>query len=115
MRGGWAARGVGLAPAHDTPSGDEVGMPEPRHDALAAAMPAYVYAIGRIEPRFPRLSAEKEFAQATGRAETAGLTDRQALHAAQLTFVHPATGTLLKFNSPLPPDLSGIVEAFKEL
>jgi cyclic patellamide precursor peptide PatG len=40
---------------------------------------AYVYALGRIEPRFPRLSVEKEFAQATGRAETAGLTDRQAL------------------------------------
>src|SRR5262249_39852632 len=40
--------------------------------------PSYVYAIGRIEPRFPRPSVEKEFAQATGRAETGGLTDRQA-------------------------------------
>jgi 23S rRNA pseudouridine1911/1915/1917 synthase len=40
---------------------------------------------------------------------------RQALHAAHLALVHPTTGTLLKFNSPLPPDLSGIVEAFKEL
>jgi hypothetical protein len=40
--------------------------------------PSYVYAIGRIEPRFPRASVEKEFAQATGRADTAGLTDRQA-------------------------------------
>jgi hypothetical protein len=37
-----------------------------------------VYAIGRIEARFPRLSVEKEFAQATGRAETAGQTDQQA-------------------------------------
>jgi len=43
-------------------------------------MPAsYVYALGRIDPRFPRLSIEKEFAQATGRAETVNLTDRQAL------------------------------------
>jgi 23S rRNA pseudouridine1911/1915/1917 synthase len=41
--------------------------------------------------------------------------DRQALHAARLAFVHPATGTLLKFNSPLPADLAEIVEAFKEL
>jgi PatG Domain len=41
--------------------------------------PSYVYAIGRIEPRFPRLSVEKEFAQVTGRADTAGLSDRQAL------------------------------------
>ncbi|MBC8020798.1 MAG: RluA family pseudouridine synthase [Methyloceanibacter sp.] len=40
---------------------------------------------------------------------------RQALHAARLSFVHPRTGTLLKFNSQLAPDLSEIVEAFKEL
>jgi hypothetical protein len=41
---------------------------------------SYVYAIGRIEARFPRLSVEKEFAQATGRAETAGQTDQQVFH-----------------------------------
>jgi 23S rRNA pseudouridine1911/1915/1917 synthase len=41
--------------------------------------------------------------------------DRQALHAAELAFLHPADGTLLKFNSPLPPDLSRIVRSFKEL
>ena len=41
----------------------------------------YVYAIGTVEPRFPSLAAEKEFAQTTGRAEgTAGLTDREATH-----------------------------------
>ena len=47
-------------------------VPQP-NGGVGATMPAYVYAIGRIEPRFPTLSAEKEFAQATGRAETAGL------------------------------------------
>jgi PatG Domain len=40
----------------------------------------YIYALGRIEPRFPKLSVEKELAQITGKADTAGLTDRQALH-----------------------------------
>jgi hypothetical protein len=40
---------------------------------------AFVYAIGRVEPRFPSLSIEKELAQVTGRAETAGKTDREAL------------------------------------
>ncbi len=45
-----------------------------------AAAPSYVYAIGRIEARFPRPSVEKEFAQAVGRDKTSGLTDRQALH-----------------------------------
>jgi PatG Domain len=44
-------------------------------------MPVYhVYAIGRIEARFPRLSVEKEFAQATGRAETVGQTDQQTFY-----------------------------------
>jgi hypothetical protein len=41
---------------------------------------SHVYTIGRIEARFPRLSAEKEFMQATGRAETAGQTDQQAFY-----------------------------------
>ncbi|SFE23157.1 hypothetical protein [Nitrosomonas sp. Nm166] len=42
---------------------------------------SYVYAIGRVEARFPNLAAEKEFAQATGRADTAGKTDQQTFHA----------------------------------
>jgi PatG C-terminal len=42
---------------------------------------SYVFAIGRVEMRFPSLGVEKEFAQATGRAETKGLTDRAAAHA----------------------------------
>src|SRR5882724_12975032 len=46
-----------------------------------AAAPSYVFAIGRVEMRFPTLAVEKEFAQATGRANTKGLTDRAAAHA----------------------------------
>jgi PatG Domain len=42
--------------------------------------PPWIYAIGNIQPRFPRISVEKEFAQAMGGAKTAGLTDGQALH-----------------------------------
>src|SRR2546426_3532529 len=41
----------------------------------------FVYALGRIQPRFPSVGIEKEFAQATSRADTKGLTDRQALQA----------------------------------
>lgn len=50
----------------------------------AASMPvkpSFVYAIGRVEARFPNLAAEKEFAQATGRSDTAGKTDQQTFHA----------------------------------
>ena len=43
--------------------------------------PSYIFAIGRVEMRFPTLAIEKEFAQATGRANTKGLTDRAAAHA----------------------------------
>jgi hypothetical protein len=60
------------------PDGGVAGAPPPE---AALAPSAYVYALGRVEPRFPRLAVEKEFAQATGRAETAGLTDRQAVYA----------------------------------
>src|SRR4051794_20261092 len=51
---------------------------------VAADMPCagaettpYVYAVGRVEARFPNLAAEKEFAQATGRTDTSGRTDQQ--------------------------------------
>jgi len=44
----------------------------------------------------------------------AGL-ERQALHAARLAFVHPVSGTLLEFNSPLPDDLAEILGKFKQL
>jgi hypothetical protein len=45
-----------------------------------SAAPSFIYALGRIEPRFPSLGVEKEFAQVSGRAETARLSDRQAFH-----------------------------------
>jgi hypothetical protein len=44
----------------------------------AATSPSFVYALGQVEPRFPTLAVEKEFVQATGRADAAGLTDRAA-------------------------------------
>ena len=46
-----------------------------------SGMTSNVYAIGRVEARFPNLAAEKEFAQAIGRTDTAGKTDRQTFHA----------------------------------
>jgi hypothetical protein len=49
-------------------------------DGGGAVAPQYIYAIGRIEPRAPTVAVERELVQVTGQAETAGLTDRQALH-----------------------------------
>jgi PatG C-terminal len=52
--------------------------------AANAAPPTFVYALGRIAPRFPNLSAEKEFVQVAGREgadKTAKLTDQGVFHA----------------------------------
>jgi hypothetical protein len=85
----------------------------------------WVYAIGRVEPRFPRLSVEKEFAQATGRADTKGLTDRQALQsvlskpenrylARQLCWVMTIEGLETYLLVPRDPaDISLLVDALR--
>jgi hypothetical protein len=43
------------------------------------AISPFVYAIGRIDLRYPRPSIEKELAHVIGRSPTAGLTDKEAL------------------------------------
>jgi hypothetical protein len=63
-----------------TPAEAPESVPDPDFEAPYVAPPSFVYALGRVEARFPSLGLEKELVQATGRAETAGLTDRQALH-----------------------------------
>ena len=44
--------------------------------------------------------------------EVAGF-DRQALHAAELGFDHPATGERLRFEAPLPADMQSLLEALR--
>jgi 23S rRNA pseudouridine1911/1915/1917 synthase len=48
-----------------------------------------------------------------GGAEALAGFSRQALHAARLGFVHPATGARLVFDSPLPPDMAALVDALR--
>jgi len=43
----------------------------------------------------------------------AGL-ERQALHASVLGFVHPITGAVLRFETPLPPDMAALEAALSE-
>ena len=86
---------------------------------------SHVYAIGRIEARFPRLSVEKEFAQAAGRAETAGQTDQQAFYnvlskpesrylARQLCWVLMIQGLETYIVQPRDPrDFDRLVEAIR--
>ncbi|HPF23586.1 MAG TPA: RluA family pseudouridine synthase [Hyphomonas sp.] len=47
--------------------------------------------------------------------ETARAFPRQALHAAVLGFVHPITKEALRFEAPLPEDMSGLVAALRQL
>lgn len=39
--------------------------------------------------------------------------NRQALHAETLGFIHPITGEALKFSSPMPQDMSALIETFR--
>ena len=48
--------------------------------APPTAAPSFVYALGRVSPRFPSLGVEKEFAQATGRTDRSpDLNDRETI------------------------------------
>jgi hypothetical protein len=87
--------------------------------------PSYVYAIGRVEPRFPSLAIEKELAQATGRTDATGLTDREALQSIladranrylvrQLCWVFLVEGLETYLLSPRDPaDLELLIEAVR--
>lgn len=46
-------------------------------------------------------------------AEMGNSFPRQALHAATLGFEHPVTGEMLEFTSPLPADLTGLLDALR--
>ena len=109
---------VAASPATETPC--------PTCASGAGSMPvSHVYAIGRIEARFPRLSVEKEFAQAAGRAETAGQTDQQMFYnvlskpesrylARQLCWVLMIQGLETYIVQPRDPrDFDRLVEAIR--
>lgn len=93
--------------------------------AAAAAQTTPVYALGRVEPRFPRMSVEREFAQAIGRDAFQGLTDRAALQrvllerrnrylARQLCFVFVVSGIDTYILVPRDPqDLDALVDAVR--
>jgi hypothetical protein len=97
----------------------------PSASGATASAPRYIYAIGKIEARFPGISAEKEFVQATGRADTKGHTDRQSLYAVlskpenrylvrQLCFVMTVEGLETYILVPRDPaDISLLVEALR--
>lgn len=121
---GSARRPAEQADSPASPTGP--AQPIPAAVVEATTHPSYVYAIGTVEPRFPTLAAEKEFAQTTGRAEgTAGLTDREATHSVlsdranrylvrQLCFVMTIQGLETYILRPRDPaDYDLLVEAIR--
>lgn len=91
----------------------------------AAQSSAWIYAIGKVEARFPTLAVEKEYAQILGREQSNGLTDRQAMHAVfsraqnrylarQLCWVMTIEGLETYLLYPRDPaDLSLLIEAIR--
>ena len=51
----------------------------------------------------------RTFESAPGPDGTTRRFDRQALHAAEITFVHPVSLETMTLAAPLPPDLAGLV------
>jgi PatG C-terminal len=99
---------------------------EPRGPGTAPAAPAsFVYAIGSVVPQFPSLAIEKEVAQAVGRTDTAGHTDREALEsvlsdragrylARQVCWVFTVEGLETYILVPRDPgDLDMLIEAVR--
>ena len=92
----------------------------------ATPTPAFVYALGQVEPRFPTVAIEKEFAQAIGSRHSAGLTDRQTMKSAisdrqnryllrSLCWVFVIEGLETYILIPRDPaDLELLVDAYRE-
>lgn len=85
----------------------------------------FVYALGQVIPRFPLISLEKEYLQATGLSDTAGLTDRETLYkvlsdrrnrylARQMCWVLSIEETDVYLIQPRSPeDLDMVIEAIR--
>ena len=94
-------------------------------DDPGARPTSYVYALGRIEARFPTLAVEKEFAQASGRTDAGYRTDQQLFHdvltrpghrylARQLCWVFTVQGLETYLLEPVDPsDLDLLLEAIR--
>lgn len=69
---------------NDAASGRSSVVPAANETTVAASegeVPAiFVYALGRIEARYPSAAVEKEFAQVAAQADNGGLTDQEILH-----------------------------------
>lgn len=112
--------------SQENPPAGDASCPTCGSGSGAASMSlSYVYALGRIEARFPRLSVEKEFAQIAGRSETAGKTDQQVFHtvlskrenrylARQMCWVVSVQGLETYLLQPRDPaDFERLVEAIR--
>ncbi len=119
-----------VSPAVAVPAPAEVSAVATAAAPVAAVVPpapTFVYALGQIEPRFPSLSTEKEFAQAVGsNGASAGLTDRQAFGRAirerqnrylarSLCWVFVIEGLETYILMPRDPgDLELLIEAYRD-
>ena len=59
--------------------GEEGCSCNPSMKKMTSTIPSYVYAIGKIEARFPSRTIMQEYRQAGGRIETTGQTDQEVM------------------------------------
>ncbi|MFH0899759.1 MAG: RluA family pseudouridine synthase [Pseudomonadota bacterium] len=68
---------------------------------------------GRDDDEFIRFCNQELAGESRTAAVFPGGITRQALHAAEIVFPHPVTGSTVTVQSPLPPDMQACLEAFR--
>ena len=66
------------------------------------------------DPLYARAHAASARKLSLPAREALRVLNRQALHAAELGFVHPVTGKPLRFESPPPPDMRALLHALRK-
>ena len=63
----------------------------------------------------PVYGGRRKFPAGAPGSEAARAFARQALHAATLGFLHPVTGTDMRFDAPLPEDMADLIHALRDM
>jgi hypothetical protein len=74
-----AAAGINACPTCGNQSEGPCPTCAQQKESWPIAYSSYVYALGKVEPRYPRISVEKEVAQVAKQISTEGMTDAQVL------------------------------------
>ncbi|HPA13971.1 MAG TPA: RluA family pseudouridine synthase [Desulfobacterales bacterium] len=65
------------------------------------------------DPVYSSRKKERDIVLKLGCSESASSISRQMLHAWRISFTHPVTGKIMSFESPIPPDMQGLINELR--